>query len=298
MKKRPILFSGEMVRAILEGRKTQTRRVIPEGVLWKWTGLDEHLGDLVTLCRYGAPGDRLICHNCNYDNTSEWHRVATHPLITERRLHGGERRRGEVHEYGTGAYSMGGEDGSVQPTTCCPCARCGASLDFSNLRRGDLLWVRETWGYANSCDDPGDHYVQVGYRANTDRYDVSENIVRPCEECLRVYDIVRAEVEAEKGEGADDFPAVSRWRPSIHMPRWASRITLEIVSVRADRLRAITEEDAKAEGCEPYRDTTADNVYRAGFANLWDSTNNARGLAWYTNPWVWIIEFKRIEVPA
>nr|WP_262390046.1 hypothetical protein [Burkholderia arboris] len=90
--------------------------------------------------------------------------------------------------------------------------------------------------------------------------------------------------------------------PSIHMPRWASRITLEITGVRAERLQSISESDARAEGV-----TIADHHMRGycagsyrppsirAFHDLWDSLNAARGHGWDTNPWVWVVAFRRIE---
>jgi hypothetical protein len=93
------------------------------------------------------------------------------------------------------------------------------------------------------------------------------------------------------------------WRPSIHMPRWASRITLEIVSVRVERLQDINEEDAKAEGVLPAAygepDYTEDDYgpknHRDGFQLLWDSINGPRGYGWDVNPFVWCVEFRRIK---
>ena len=97
-----------------------------------------------------------------------------------------------------------------------------------------------------------------------------------------------------------------RKRPSIHMPRWASRITLEVTGVRVERLQDISEEDAKAEGADPVvllpdddtgllttvmHDTKGD--HRDGFAALWSSINGLG--SWQANPWTWVIEFKRIE---
>lgn len=97
------------------------------------------------------------------------------------------------------------------------------------------------------------------------------------------------------------------WKPSIHMPRWASRITLEVVSVRVERVQDISEEDAVAEGCngytiwgpvpgeswrtEPKEDVSAIDK----FATLWDSINAKRGFSWDINPWVWVVEFKRVD---
>lgn len=186
MRERPILFSGAMVRAILNGRKNQTRRVVrPDG----------DPTDSALRCPYGAPGDRL--------------------------------------------------------------------------------WVRETWAVGRVFDR-----------------------TRPAE-------IPTVERDVPVWWRADGFAEESdnrgRWRPSIHMPRWASRITLDIVSVRVERLQAITEADAFAEGVEanPYVmcDGTTDEAMsisaRDNFRALWDSINGKRlGCSWGANPWVWVVEFR------
>ena len=102
-------------------------------------------------------------------------------------------------------------------------------------------------------------------------------------------------------------------KPSIHMPRWASRIMLEIVSVRVERVQDISEKDAKAEGITGYSDNLGSRhsnptmIYPAfpekdggflraqdAFECLWDSINAKRGYSWESNPWVWVIEFKRL----
>lgn len=140
MKERPILFSGEMVRAILEGRKTQTRRVIkpqPDSArnsVFVKSGFETKHGYEIK-CPYGQPGDRL--------------------------------------------------------------------------------WVRETWGLWDTDPKDGPERAKIFYRAT------DEN---------------RRDLRYQ------------RWRPSIHMPRWASRINLEITNIRIERVQDITEEDAKAEG--------------------------------------------------
>ncbi|MCO1337108.1 hypothetical protein MO867_22550, partial [Microbulbifer sp. OS29] len=110
-------------------------------------------------------------------------------------------------------------------------------------------------------------------------------------------------------------PADGGWRPSIHMPRWASRITLEITAIRIQRIQDISEEDAKAEGLrwhslyrewggvELHPDSRPDlpqwrwydNPVEA-FKNLWESINGAG--SWDQNPWVWVIEFRRVEQQA
>lgn len=88
----------------------------------------------------------------------------------------------------------------------------------------------------------------------------------------------------------------NRARPSIHMPRWASRLTLEVVDVRAERLHAVTDDDALAEGVDR-TNASIPGYARTRFARLWDSINGERpGCAWSDDPWVWRIEFRRVEV--
>lgn len=85
------------------------------------------------------------------------------------------------------------------------------------------------------------------------------------------------------------------------MPRWASRLTLEITDIRVERLRDITEDDANAEGVVPTRPLYGDcgghihEGHRESFAKLWDEINEKRGFPWYANPWVWVVEFRRSE---
>lgn len=177
-RERPILFSGPMVRAILAGTKTQTRRVVKvePGKL--------DVGENPA-CPYGVPG-------------------------------------------------------------------------------GSRLWVRETWYDDNATRDaepiPTSHDDFIHYRADGEAHDQFEEL--------------------------DGF---LRWRPSIFMPRWASRITLEVTEVRVERLQEITEADAWAEGI-------AAHVVRPihDYAALWDSLNAKRGFGWDTNPWVWVVSFRRL----
>lgn len=82
-----------------------------------------------------------------------------------------------------------------------------------------------------------------------------------------------------------------RWRPSIHMPRAASRITLEITDIRVERLQNISSEDAIAEGIQ-HTGTFADDPIRS-FQNLIESIHGAG--YWQTNPWMWVVEFKKLE---
>lgn len=219
-KERPILFSGPMVRAILEGRKTQTRRLVA-----------------------GAHG-------------AFWDHGAWRPVC----------EGGRIVRWAT----ADGDEGPGAPAPACP---YGVP--------GDRLWVREAWA--------------VG----------------------RVFDLTRAgEIPATCGDGlpvwyaADGIAEESwanrgRWRPSIHMPRWASRILLEVTDVRVQRLQSISEDDAKAEGVEPLDInpeqpvigvgyTFGQRPYSASFACLWDEINEDRA-PWSSNPWVWVVSFRPVE---
>ncbi len=188
MKERPILFSAPMVRALLSGTKTQTRRVMklvqvrPDGMS------DAQLAAALRLCPYGVPGDRL--------------------------------------------------------------------------------WVREAHGYVSE-DKFGPVWDSIIYRAD------------------------------------DNAGWSGKWRPSIHMPRAASRITLEVTGVRVERLQEISEADAIAEGIEPGavpgwwslygRDANddMDRSPRVAYRSLWESINGPG--SWDSNPFVWVVEFKRLE---
>ena len=123
----------------------------------------------------------------------------------------------------------------------------------------DLLWVRETWAAPFNEDDvkPSklNNQLYVWYRANN--HNKSEVYLR------------------------------GKWRPSIFMPRWACRIVLKIDKVRVERIRDISEEDAKAEGVP----ATLRESYASGFERLWDSINFKRGYGWDKNPWVWVVDF-------
>jgi len=129
---------------------------------------------------------------------------------------------------------------------------------------GDMLWVRETWGWA--CGDHGGPICDarcVMYRA-----------------------------DYNNGFHPDD----GRWRPSIFMPRWASRLKLRIMSIRVERVQDITEADAKAEGVVPVPGTEGNShSYRWPFCLLWDGINAASGHGWDANPWVWVVGFERVS---
>ena len=213
MKDRPILFSGPMVRAILEGRKTQTRRIV-------------------------KPQPELQL------KSARWMRCADeqHALFTQ---HDGELC------------------GQMASTRKCPYGK-----------PGDRLWVRETWAPFIRGDGGRGWVDLVRYRA-----DGAERQVDDHEDLDRI---------SEKGY---------HWRPSIHMPRWASRITLEVVGVRVERLQDISEEDAKAEGPQMDGRYWGDNPgcfdHRPAFQSLWESINGLG--SWNANPWVWVVEFKPVD---
>ncbi|QTP60896.1 morphogenetic protein [Billgrantia antri] len=223
MKERPILFSGEMVRAILDGRKNQTRRVVKPAKDRNGSG----------------------CHLAPCEIAGE--------------VNGGD-------------YSL------------CPYGQ-----------PGDRLWVRETWGKVQMTHlmspTPGRVEEALTYRAGRLVWKSED---RPESGSFDSWPVSWSD---------DHQPSDGRWRPSIHMPRWASRITLEIVSVSVERLKEISEADAEAEGVERHGDSWVDYLHRTdchfavnartSFATLWDSING-RGSR-DANPWVWVVEFKRVE---
>jgi len=138
---------------------------------------------------------------------------------------------------------------------------------------GDRLWVRETWAL-EQLGPPG--YDRLVFRADREACDTWN---------LSPTYFLESNYEPEK------------WRPSIFMPRWASRLTLPVVSVRLERLHEITEEDAIAEGVGTDCPVGSIPRYLEGphvycFASLWDSLNTKRGFGWRVNPLVWRIEFE------
>ncbi|WKD51699.1 hypothetical protein [Microbulbifer spongiae] len=200
-KERPIIFNGPMVRAILEGRKTQTRRIIKPQPF------------------NGASSESAI------------------------KQIGGLRDEQTLSQVMTSAWQAGFVD------TTCPCGE-----------EGDRLWVRETHHLS--------HHNAITYRADYNHNPFDE------EEC-----------------GEDCSMVGEKWRPSIHMPRWASRIDLEITRIGVERLQDISEEDAKAEGMvSPYKDKY---THFLEFCDTWKEIYGAN--SWDANPWVWVIEFKRVE---
>lgn len=150
----------------------------------------------------------------------------------------------------------------------------GNYLNSAFGKPGDRIWVRETWQAIHDYCDENGHVDERRYARSIPRH--RGNYWHP------VYE------EAWGNESREDreFP----WRPSIHMPRWASRILLEITDVRVERLRSMSQDDARAEGV-----IAASGPMEAGlaFRELWDSIYGEE--SWKANPWVWVIEFKRVE---
>ncbi|HBP0200255.1 hypothetical protein FA137_06985 [Pseudomonas aeruginosa] len=243
MKERPILFTGPMVRAIIEGRKTVTRRVM----------------------KYQPHEDASVTVG-NYNVT-----------VVDR--HGEQQPGPEAF----GAWWSDGERGCI-----CP-----------HGEPGDRLWVRETWTDVNLCGAPA-----LAYRADEDIRDLMEEPGFLDDRGAFNYDDPRVKPYPFACWYADLDQA--RWRPSIHMPRWASRILLEITAVRVERLQDISDDQAEAEGVErPENITNVDvwdgaerelfnamNQPRARFRRLWSDINGSE--SWDSNPWVWCIEFKRV----
>lgn len=142
---------------------------------------------------------------------------------------------------------------------------------------GDQLWVREAW-----CGEVDADTSQLIYNEDGNTY-----------KCL--YRADGHHVALDDGDGFSktnkDGSEASPWKSPIHMPRWASRITLEITGVRVERLQEISEADAKAEGAHTV--FTGDDAYRRGYGQIWESINGPG--SWDLNPWVWVVEFRRIE---
>ena len=224
MKERPILFSGPMVRAILQGRKTQMRRVV-------------------------KPQPFMLL------SAAEWH----------------SRAMSGIDPYG------------CRPMGSHVLEEMGATCPHGIV--GDRLWVREAWTPDHAAFYPN---FPIVYRADRG-YEYERND--------------RGEVYSPEQKAWYPY----RWRPSIHMPRWASRLTLEITGVRVERLQQISDADVDAEGMDLDGEHSqwfneGEHQHIAGapmsgeryaFMRLWSSINGPE--SWSANPWVWVIEFKRLE---
>lgn len=161
-----------------------------------------------------------------------------------------------------------------------PCIVCDARFGACPFgAAGDRLWARETF-HADKGHAPDD-YPSIHYAADLEERQHDGRSISPPNERRSTH----------KGP----------WTPSIHMPRWASRITLDVTGVSVERLQDITEEDAKAEGVEPTNGHPERGAVfgcgpscREGFAQKWIDIYGRE--SWDASPWVWRIAFKRIEV--
>lgn len=216
-KERPILFRPELVRAIIEGRKRQTRRIIR----WKprVAGLNLHFSGLTA------------GHYCTDAPSSGW-------VLRSRDGRGTwNDRTFPIH---------------------CPYGQ-----------PGDFLWVREAFA------------LRLDIKEDDDGHSRARRYVR---------------YRADGGDLRDEFHVYGRWKPSIHMPRWASRLTIQVTNVRVELLKDITDGDVAAEGVTwnatggPLTSRTRSFATDA-FSHGWDKINAKRGFGWDVNPWVWVVEF-------
>lgn len=234
MKERGMIFNGEMVSAILDGRKTQTRRIMTiqpepsktrEGDYWfpsKKLECMVHVSDIV-------PGNSPIA-DC-------------HLFFQEH---------------------------------CCP---------FGAV--GDRIWVRETWGcVSHELDEDGRIQPWTPDRPATAIHEMPFG-----NGYYSGHAIYAADGAFTWGDDDGYEDGRSCWKPSIHMPRSASRILLEITDVRVEQLNDISEDDAKAEGA-PTECCVIGDKHFLGFRSLWKSIYGEE--SWAANPWVWVIEFKRV----
>ena len=157
---------------------------------------------------------------------------------------------------------------------------------------GDVLWVRETWAFANSEDGP-----VVCYRANFDRRYLMDDVGFRCADGSMNYDDPRLK-DASFAQWAVDFEsgAEGQWRPSIHMPHWAARLFLEVTDVRVQRIQDISREDCHAEGLDEEQLDGGSHcidgmkAWHVWMMDLWERQYPG---SWQRNDWVWCYTFKR-----
>lgn len=152
------------------------------------------------------------------------------------------------------------------------------------VRPGDAAYVREPWQTGNALDDEAPSML-AAWAATAGQ--------EPCGPVRYVADDTTHDAHL-LGPGSHYGEHWGRTRPGIHLPRWASRLVLPVVTVRAERVCSISEADARAEGVEPdyEKDGRVRNTSRSAFAGLWDYINGQRsGASWAANPWVWVYEW-------
>ncbi len=270
MNEHPIIFSTDMVKAILEGRKTMTRRVVK---LPKW----------------------MLSYSPNLDNAYADGNVFASGAYLKVPLTSGDMAGTVQRVFCPYGYPYNKEFGIEESRT-----KLAVGLSKINFRPmkpedADRLWVKETFWHPQIYEDDKKDTSIVCYKANLEPHQAERQI----------------------------------WKPSIFMPRWASRILLEITEIRAERLQSITEEDVVAEGISRvmgdggtpghgstwegwgYQTRNPQLYYTAkykgilcncntglvpaicAYKELWDSLNAKRGYNWDKNPWVWRCEFKQ-----
>ena len=173
-----------------------------------------------------------------------------------------------------GAYTSGSEVELVNVAHGDPVDAPSIVCPFGSP--GDRLWVRETWWHYRSAE-----LEQAGFVGGT---------------VCHIFAGGAGHYQPNPQFDPESHPHIWTKRPSIHMPRWASRLMLEVTSVRAERLQEISESDALAEGMKNDDDIPPSfRSCRAQFQHTWDAINGTRA-AWFENPWVWVVGFTRIEV--
>lgn len=246
MKEHGFLFVSEMIRALLDGRKTQTRRLI-------------------------TPRNSLINGSSPASYSPSWDEMDFADVFTDP----GPSPAGNAGPYLKVACSSGEHAGTRHRI-------------YPRVQVGDRIWVRETHA----------------------QFAVGEGLDRAVPQCVAY----RATCDEDGGfdyiNGGGDVMRlkVTKWTPSLLMPRWASRIVLEVVGIKPERVSAISEADARAEGVDgphigrwtdgegattPPLDEPA-RPWAHSFAVLWQSINSERA-PWFTDPWVWAYEFRRVE---
>ncbi len=231
---KPILFNTEMVKAILDGRKTTTRRLVKPAKPFR--NNDYHQGDGLWIDGY------------NKDDEPNGH----------------------VKDYSV---------------SCCWITKKMYIERFAPYKIGDILYVRETWNWL-PCYECGQDMEDGSCGTSESRYNHKK---RECG-CYQFR--------------ADYNDTETKWHPSIHMPKEAARIFLKVTGVRMERLQEISESDIYREGivisaddCAGKFDFVSEMYFL--FQNLWNSTikkSEFENYGWEANPWVWVIEFEKLEV--